>query len=107
VIARDIGDRRGEGIALGNLGSAYVILGETRRAIEPFEQDLVIAREIGDRRGEGIVLTNLGSAYVILGETRRAIAVLGKALVILETIESPHAAEVRAMIARLNKEGGA
>ena len=32
------GDRRGEGNALGNLGSAYYALGEARRAIEFYEQ---------------------------------------------------------------------
>ena len=73
VIAREIGDRRGEGNALGNLGLAYAALGETRRAIELYEQQLVIAREIGDRRGEGTALGNLGSAYARLGEPRRAI----------------------------------
>jgi tetratricopeptide (TPR) repeat protein len=31
-IAREIGDRKGEGTALGNLGVAYKNLGEARRA---------------------------------------------------------------------------
>ena len=30
VIAREIGDRRGEGIVLGNLGIAYAVLGDAR-----------------------------------------------------------------------------
>ena len=93
AIAREIGDRRGEGSWLGNLGNAYAAWGrraapssatsrrwpspgrsataaargcgwatwgslrrpgETRRAIEFYEQALAIAREIGDRRGEGV-----------------------------------------------------
>ena len=72
VISREIGDRRGEGTALGNLGIAYADLGEVRRAIEYYEQALVISREIGDRRGEGEPLGNLGNAYAGLGEVRRA-----------------------------------
>ena len=60
-------------MTLGNLGSAYRGLGETRKAIEYYEQDLAIAREIGYRRGEGQTLGNLGSAYGDLGETRKAI----------------------------------
>jgi tetratricopeptide (TPR) repeat protein len=48
-------------------------LGETRRAIEYYEQVLQIARETGDRRSEGNSLGNLGLAYADLGETRRAI----------------------------------
>jgi tetratricopeptide (TPR) repeat protein len=70
---REIGDRRGEGNALGNLGIAYRQVGEPRRAIEHFERRLAIAREIGDRRGESNGLGNLGNAYLVLGETRRAI----------------------------------
>ena len=53
LISREIGDRRGEGHWLGNLGIAYAALGEVRRAIEHYEQALLISREIGDRRGEG------------------------------------------------------
>ena len=67
----------------------------------------MIARDVGDRRGEGASLYNLGLAYKNLGESHRAIAVLGEALVIFEAIESPHAAQVRATIAGLNKEGDA
>jgi hypothetical protein len=37
VIAREIGDRHGEGNALGNLGIAYTNLGETRRTIDLYE----------------------------------------------------------------------
>src|SRR5271166_4170750 len=53
AIAREIGDRRGEGAALGNMGYAYYLLGQAERAIGFYEQHLAIAREIGDRRGEG------------------------------------------------------
>ena len=73
AIAREIGDRRGEGNALGNLGIAWRDLGEPRKAIEYFEQKLAIAREIGDRRGEGNALGNLGLAWAALGEPRKAI----------------------------------
>ena len=71
--ARKLGNRKNEGMALGNLGIAYGALGETRRAIEYFEQRLPIARQTGDRRGEGRALGNLGNAYADLGEPRRAI----------------------------------
>src|SRR5205823_5059735 len=52
TIARRIGDRRGEGAALGNLGVAYYRLGQVDKAVVCYEQALVILREIGDRRGE-------------------------------------------------------
>jgi len=84
--AREIGDRQGEGNHLGNLGLAYSALGETRRAIEYYEQALKIAREIGDRRGEGADLGNLGSAYFTLGEVRRAIEYYEQQLIITREI---------------------
>jgi tetratricopeptide (TPR) repeat protein len=71
--ARKADDRRGEGLAVGNLGTAYADLGQHHRAVEFYEQTLAIAREIGDRRSEGNALGNLGTAYAALGEPRRAI----------------------------------
>ena len=71
--ARKLGNRDQEGMALNNLGLAYADLGEARRSIEYYEQDLAICREAGDRRGEGLTLGNLGDAYADLGETQRAI----------------------------------
>jgi hypothetical protein len=53
------------------------------------------------------MLGNLGEAYGDLGEARRAIEYLGEALVIHEAIEGPIAAKVRALIADLNRIGGA
>jgi len=73
VAAQQLKDRNMEGAHLGSLGLAYADLGETRRAIEFYEQRIAIAREIVDRRGEGAALGNLGIAYKNLGETRRAI----------------------------------
>jgi tetratricopeptide (TPR) repeat protein len=72
-VARRLKDRAGEANTLGNLGSAYVRLGESRSAIDKYEQRLAIAREIGDRRIEGRALGELGHAYANLGETHRAI----------------------------------
>ena len=86
VIAREIGDRRGEGADLGNLGSAYPNLGQVEQAIEYYEQALVIAREIGDRRGEGADLGNLGTAYAALGQVGQAIEYYEQALVIAREI---------------------
>src|SRR5713226_419052 len=72
--ARELGDRRAESYALGNLGNAYDSLGEYRRAIEFHEQHLAIARELGDRQGEASAPGNLGNDYHALGKYDRAIA---------------------------------
>jgi tetratricopeptide (TPR) repeat protein len=78
--ARQLKNRQAEGAHLGNLGIAYYNLGETRQAIEYYDQILVIHREIGDRRGEGADLNNLGLAYADLGETHKAIGSYEQAL---------------------------
>ena len=105
VIAREIGDRRGEGNALGNLGVAYKNLGEVRKAIEFYEQRLVIAREIGDRRGEGNALWNSADEFKKLGERDEALSRARAALAIYEAIEDPWAVKVRAWLAEWEAEG--
>ncbi len=88
-LAREIGDRRGEGNHLRNLGNAYGDLGQVEKAIEYYEDALVIVREIGDRRGEGAWLGNLGRTYSDLGQVEEAIAYFKYALAIGEEIKDP------------------
>ena len=74
AIFREVGDRHGEGMALGNLG---VALAEARRfeeAIACYQQDIVICQETGDRYGEGQTLDNLARAYQEMQQDDRAAA---------------------------------
>jgi tetratricopeptide (TPR) repeat protein len=89
AIARDIGDRRNEGIQLGTLGEAYCTLGQVERAIEYHQQALAIAREIRDRRNEGAWLSGLGLTYHALGQVERAIEYHQQALAIAREIRDP------------------
>jgi tetratricopeptide (TPR) repeat protein len=84
--AREIGDRRGEGNHLGNLGLAYHSLGQMEKAIEYHQQALAIAREIGDRRGEGARLGSLGNVYADLSQVEKAIEYCNQALEIAREI---------------------
>ncbi|MBI5684607.1 MAG: tetratricopeptide repeat protein [Verrucomicrobia bacterium] len=106
AIAREVGDRQGEGTALGKLGIAYKNLGEPRKAIEFYEQHRAIAREIGDRRGEGNALWNSALAYYKLGQKADAMDRAEAALAIREAIEDPGAAKVRAALAKWRGESG-
>ena len=102
-------DRRPQGRrrALGNLGLAYADLGETRRAIEFYEQALQIAREIGDRRGAGSALWNMALALGQLEDRAQAIVRAEAALAIYEQIESPHAEMMRNRLAEWKAGDGA
>jgi ATP/maltotriose-dependent transcriptional regulator MalT len=71
-IAHELGDRRGEGVALGNLGLAYADLGDAHQAITYHQQRLAIAHEIGDRRGQAITSWRIGRALEQQGELARA-----------------------------------
>ena len=82
AIAKEIGDRRGEGAALCNIGSIHHSLGDDIKALELYEQHLAIAREIGDQRGEGAVLGYMGIAYYDLGNYRKAIEFQDQSLAI-------------------------
>jgi tetratricopeptide (TPR) repeat protein len=78
--AQRLKNRPAEGMHLGNLGTVYAQLGETRYAIEFYERYLAIARELSDRRGESYAQGNMGIAYADLGELHRAIELFEQVL---------------------------
>jgi len=105
-IHREIGNLRGEGILLGNLGAAYADLGETRGAIQLHEHSLVIARKIGDRRLEAQALANMSLELYKLGERAKALTLAEQAIPILEEIEDPNQATLREQLRLWRKEAG-
>lgn len=88
IAARKLKRRNSEGWHLGNIGIAYLQLGEVRRAIEFHDQALNIHREMNDRYNEGLTLNNLGMAYADLGETRRAIEYYEQSLMFKRSVGS-------------------
>ena len=75
-----------QGLALINMGNAYVDLGEYRKAMGLYEQALEIDRRIGFVQGEGRDLGNMGIAYAHLGEYRKAMGLYEQALEIARHI---------------------
>jgi len=57
----------------GNLGNAFLSLGDLPRAGELYQRWLELSRQTGNHRAEGQALGSLGSAYLSRGETGRAI----------------------------------
>ena len=69
TIAKEVGDRAGEGQAYGNLGIAYDSQGDYAKAIEYHAQHLAIAKEVGDRAEEEYGAS--GTRIIRLGTMRR------------------------------------
>ncbi|MFN6234273.1 CHAT domain-containing protein, partial [Microcystis sp.] len=82
-IAREIGDLKGEADSLGNLGSAYLSLGQYQKAIDHHQENRAIARKIGDLQGEANSLNNLGLAYQKINQPAEAIKNLEESLNII------------------------
>ena len=72
-IAKELGDRSGEGKAYANLGNACESLGDFKTAKDYYEYELKIAKELSDRSGEGRAYGKLAMAYYNLGNFRTAI----------------------------------
>ena len=87
--AKQEGDKRQQGIALGNLGTVYAQQGRWEEAIEKCEESLHIFRELGDRHGEAFTLGNLGEIQATQGNFSKALAIYTRMLSVFEDIGDP------------------
>ena len=71
AIKREIGDRRGEGLSLYNLGNIAEKRGDLAEAERLHRESLAIRREIGDRQGEAASLSGLGNSLLNRNEDER------------------------------------
>jgi tetratricopeptide (TPR) repeat protein len=67
---------------LGNLGTAYINLGEYQEAIKCFEQVLMISQKENKLGSVALSLGNLGVCYVSLSQYRKAIELYERALIL-------------------------
>ena len=72
-IAKELGDRAGEGKAYGNLGNAYRSLGDVKQAIVYHNQDLSIAKELGDPIGQAKACYCIGVVHEFLDSLMKAL----------------------------------
>jgi tetratricopeptide (TPR) repeat protein len=101
--ARRRNNPNAEGVALGNLGLAYVDLGQPQRAIDFYQQQLAIALEIGDRRGEANACWNLGEALAKLERVAEAIPLMAVCLRFEQEIGHPDAEKHTAQVEELRQ----
>jgi len=86
AIADELGNKRGNGMNLGNIGYVYWNKGDYDKAMDYYERALAIADELGDKHGMGYSLNNIGSVYYYKGDYKNAEEYLEKSLAIQKEI---------------------
>ena len=90
TVAQEMGDRVQEGIAYGNLGSAFRNHGDFKKSLVYHKYHLTIAQELGDRAQEGFAYGNLGTAFYGLGDFKDAKDNLSLCLTIAKEVVINH-----------------
>ncbi len=90
AIYRNIQDREGEGMVLGDLGNAYILLGKADKAFRFLQRARVISREMGNHKREGLCLASIGAACATSGAPRNAVKFMEQALAIFREIDECH-----------------
>lgn len=83
---RAIGDRQGEGAALGSQALIFMHMTDFNKAINLARQALAVQRDIGDRQGEEASLGNLGLIHAQLGHYELALDFYKQSLAIAREI---------------------
>ena len=86
ALAQQLGDRRGEGLAMGDLGGLYRGQGRMQEAQEHLAVALAIHREVGNRSAEGATSNTLGYLLSELGQIDEAFGHHEQALAILREV---------------------
>jgi tetratricopeptide (TPR) repeat protein len=79
-LAGESGNRRCEGIALGELAGLYGQTGRMEQGMPMMEKALAIHRELGNRRDAAGTMSDLGSMLFTTGKAQAAIELFSKAL---------------------------
>jgi tetratricopeptide (TPR) repeat protein len=94
----ELGDRPGQAATWDSLGYAHHGLQRYAEAIRCYQRALDLVRETGDRYNEAGVLSHLGAARDAAGGQVDAVDAWRQALAILEELDHPDAAHVRARL---------
>lgn len=111
-LARDLGNDELLSMALTNLASTQVRLGDTAAARRAVEESIGICNRIGRDRGNLHNLLTMGDLLVAEGDLRTALSRYTAALELAHSLEdAPHAAEIHGRMAdvlhRLGRNGAA
>jgi serine phosphatase RsbU (regulator of sigma subunit)/Tfp pilus assembly protein PilF len=73
-LMREIGNKKGEAIALGNIGLTFSEKGDYKQALEFLRQGLKMQELIGDKRGVAIANINIANIYHTQGNYTEAMS---------------------------------
>ena len=82
AISKDLGDRKDEANAIGNIGLVYQSKGDYKQALEFYEKSLAISKNLGDRQGEAYAINDKGNVYSYKGDYKQALEFYEKSLAI-------------------------
>ncbi len=104
-IFQDLGSRGMEGNVLDNLARTYQSMGRYEEALQRCEEALAARRDTADRYGEAETLDCLGHIHQAIGRTVEARRQWSRALDLFDELDAPAAADVRAQLAGLARNG--
>ncbi|MFF2965060.1 hypothetical protein ACFVT1_40775 [Streptomyces sp. NPDC057963] len=89
-LCRDIGDKRGEGIALSNLGPNRLQADAPAEAARMLTRASDLREEVGHAHAQAKALMNLGKAWGVLGFTDRATEAVRGAITLYRPARDRH-----------------
>ncbi|GAA1999342.1 AfsR/SARP family transcriptional regulator [Catenulispora subtropica] len=104
-IFQEFGSRGLEGNVLDNLARTYQSMGRYDEALQRCEEALAARRDAADRYGEAETLDCLGHIHQAAGRTVEARRQWNRALDLFDALDAPAAADVRAQLAGLARNG--
>ena len=98
---KQLGDRFGQAQVWDTLGSVRQHYGDHAGALTCYQQALQLCQELGSRYYQSVTFSHLGDCHRAAGEAEAAGDAWRKALNILDDLDHPDAAEIRAKLASL------
>ncbi|TWP51762.1 tetratricopeptide repeat protein [Lentzea tibetensis] len=101
TLLQELGERRGQADTWDSLGYIHRHLGHHTAAITCYQRSLDLYRQLGNRCDEAETLTSLGDTHRAAGDTDAARTASQQALSVLDELDQPEAAQVRAKLHHL------
>lgn len=89
-IAKELGDSKGEALALNTMGAVAIAQGEYENALHHHTGSLTLRKALGDDALTAISLMNIGNVYLALGDVTNAHEYFMQSLLLREQINDEH-----------------